>query len=210
MSNDNDTIDTEDVKVEEEALKETPTEEIKKEIIEKYGFDPEEHEELIEKLTNDKLEDRKRLSTAIKQKRSWRDKFKSTEKSVVKTDKEVKQKINPSDIDSLVEAKLNEKLREKEINDLDFDEEIKKQIETYAKVNNVGIKEATNSNYIKFLIKENKEKEVIDDATISNKHNKNKSVKNYDSMSFNDFDLTTKEGRKDYSEFMEYKKKITK
>jgi len=57
---------------------ETPVElssdEIKAEIIEKYGIDESENGELLEKLVADKIDDNKKFSTVIRQKIDWRTK----------------------------------------------------------------------------------------------------------------------------------------
>jgi hypothetical protein len=49
-------------------------EEIKAEVIEKYGLDAETQGETIDKITADNLESQKNLGTAIRQKGEWRDK----------------------------------------------------------------------------------------------------------------------------------------
>ena len=201
-------LDTEDIKIEDEALKETTNEDLKKEIIEKYGFNEEDNEELIEKLLEDKLEERKKLGTAIKQKRNWREKFntikpeeKEIKKEIKEENKDSKISLSQTEIDALVEKRLNEKFDEKEIDSADLSDELKKEAKNYAKVNEVTIKEALKSDYIQYKIEKEKDKVEIDDASISNKHDKTKSNKNFKDMKISDFDVSTPEGRKEWSDY---------
>lgn len=206
MSNDNEVQhDIEDVKLEEEALKDTPEAELKKEILSKFGLNEEEHAEMIAKLLADKMEERKKLGTAIKQKRNWREKFNSVkpeEKKEVKT--ETKTELSQTDIDALVEKKLAEKLDSREIDSTELTDALKTEVKNYATLNKVSIKEALKSDYIQFQINKAKEAAEIDDASISNKHDKTKSNKNFKDMTPDDFDVSTEEGRKDWNAYKKY------
>lgn len=200
-----DDLNTEDVKIEEEVLKETPVEEIKKQVMEKYGVTEEANSELIDRLVKDKLEERKTLGTAIKQKRSWRDKFNSVKPEDKKEDKkEDKTILSQTEIDALVDKKLNEKLDAKEIDSTDLSDELKLEVKSYAAVNKVSIKEALKSEYILFRIGKVKEKTELDDASISNKHDKTTTSKNFKDMKAEDFDVTTEQGRKDWAEYKKH------
>ena len=203
-------LDKDEVKVEEEALKETPMEEIKKEMIEKFGLTEEDNSELIDKLVNDKLEERKKLGTAIKQKRSWREKYVSIkpedEKKEVK--KETKKDFSQTDIDALVEQKLNERFIEKEIESAELSDELKAEVKSYAALNKVSIKQALNSEYIMFQVNKAKEKAELEDASIDSKHDKAKTNKNFKDMEMTDFDVTTEQGRKDWDEYKIYLKSM--
>jgi len=197
MSNDNENNDIEDVKVEEEALKETPLEAIKKQIMDKYGFTEEDHSDLIAKMAEEKMEDRKKLSSAIKQKIKLRDKIKASEPG--KADEKIdKSKV---DIDALIEQKVNEKLGNRELESANLSEDIKTQVKGYATLNKISISEAMKSDYIQYQITKAKEKEEVDDASISVKHDKVKTNKNFKDMNPSDFDVSTPEGRKEWEDY---------
>ena len=198
-----DTLNPEEIKAEEEALLETQEEEIKKVVIEKFGLDEEANPELIAQIVADKLEERKKLSTAIKQKRSWRDKFNTIPKEKSKED----VKTQP-DIDALVDKKLNEKLETKELESVELSDDLKAQIKSYAALNKVSIKQAIKSEYIQFQIGKEKEKAEIDDASISGKHDRVKSNRNFKDMAPEDFDVSTEQGLKDWEEYKKYLKSL--
>ena len=65
---------SEELKEEEEALKESKDEEIRSQIVEKYGLDEDLNGETIDKLVEDFKEQRKIFGKAIRQKRDWREK----------------------------------------------------------------------------------------------------------------------------------------
>jgi hypothetical protein len=196
MSDDTEMIDTDDVKVEEEALKETPLDAIKSQIMDKYGFNEEDHSEIIAKMAEEKMEDKKKLSSAIKQKIKLREKF-----NAVKPVEKKEPAKSDVDIDALVEAKLNEKLDAKEIESSDLSDDLKKQVKNYAKLNEVSIKEALKSDYIQYQVKKEEEKDEIDDASISSKHDKPKANKDFKNMDPKDFDVSSEEGRQQWEDY---------
>ena len=67
-------LDASAIQAEEQILQGASEAEIRAQVIDKHGLDELEHPELIDSLVADKLEEQKRLSTAIKQKRKWREK----------------------------------------------------------------------------------------------------------------------------------------
>ena len=178
MSDDNNQdLNADDVKAEDEALKEIPEDEIKTSVMEKYGINEEDNSELIDKLVADRLEDNKKLGTAIKQKRGWRTKFndikpeeKKEEKKELDITKQDNVKFTQDDINKLVDKKLNEKLDEKEIDSATISDDLKVKVKNYAKVNEVSIKKAMDSDYIKFEIQREEDAADSDNASIDGKH----------------------------------------
>jgi|GEM_PF-6178291 len=196
MSDDNENNDIEDVKVEEDALNETPLDAVKKQLMDKYGFNEAEHADLLAKMVEEKMEDRKKLSSAIKQKIKLRDKLKAFDQGSNKP--VIKKDDSDIDIDALVERKLNERLDAKELESTDYSDALKRQIKDYSKLNGVSIREALKSEYILYQVKRESEKSEIDDASISAKHDKQKASKNFKNMSPKDFDVKTPEGREEW------------
>lgn len=204
-------LSPEEIKIEEEALKETPKEEVKNQVIEKYGLTEEDDSELIDKLVEDKLADKTTLGVAIKQKRTQRgeknvlkEKLEKYEKPGDKETPKKKDKTSQEDIDELVGKKVDETLEERAITALDYSDDLKAEIKSYATINKVSVKETLKSDYIKFKITKEEEAEKLEDASISNKFDKTKASKNFESMTAKDFDVSTKEGREGFAEFKKY------
>ena len=184
------------IQAEKEQLKETPEAEVRESLIEKYGLDELEQSDLIESLVKDRLEDRKKLSTVIGQKITWREKAQSSEQKP-----EVKPQAQPNSFsreDILKE--VEEKMEMKELESLELSDELKTEVKSYAKVNSVSYREALKSPYMQFRKKEADEVLKADEASISSKH-KTMAKRDFSEMSPADFDLTTEEGRNGWEEY---------
>jgi len=180
--------------VDEEDLKEKGENEIRRQIIDKYGLDEFENIDLIDQLVEDHMEVKKKLSTAIKQKRNWREK---AQKIVPPTEGKIEENP-PSDIERLIDERFDQ--RELEASDLS--DELKKEAQVYAKARGIRIKDALNSDYIGFLEEKEEQKKKEEEASTSFKR-KSQAGRDFSKMSPKDFDLSTEEGQK---EFEEYKK----
>ncbi|RLB78568.1 MAG: hypothetical protein DRH24_14205 [Deltaproteobacteria bacterium] len=176
-------------------------------------FGEEEDLELLdaEELAKQAKELKKKLATAIKQKRKWRERALQASKQGSKQEakqgetpqKEVKAEL--PDLDKMIEAKL----REKELEELDVSDTIKEEIRKHIKVGTYkSVKEALNSPYISFLKKQEEEKKRAEQASISPTQRGGGGAKrDFSEMSPKDFDLTTPEGRKEFHEYLEWLKK---
>ena len=195
-------LDAEAVKAEEEALKGADESQIRAQVIEKYGLSEDSNPELINSLVADKLEDQKKLGTAIKQKINWRTKATKP----VEPEPEPAKPVVVAPVDPTSVAKLvDERFEQRELASLELSDEIKAEINKYAKLNNVPIREATKSEYITF-IKEKAQKAVkIENATLAPSHG-TQSTKDFSNMSPNDFDRSTPEGRKDWDAWKAWNK----
>ncbi len=106
-------VSEEEKKSEAEALAEVKDEELKSKVAEDLGINPEDEPELIDKLVKRELSQREKLSGAIKQKISWR------EKATKKTSKK-EPKDTPGEGETQTEGKpltaeeLDKKLDERE------------------------------------------------------------------------------------------------
>ena len=180
--------------VDEEDLKEKGENEIRRQIIDKYGLDEFENIDLIDQLVEDHMEVKKKLSTAIKQKRNWREK---AQKIVPPTEGKIEENP-PSDIERLIDERFDQR----ELETFDLSDEIKKEVQAYAKARRIRIKDALNSEYVGFLKEKEEQKKKEEEASTSFKR-KSQAGRNFSKMSPKDFDLSTEEGQK---EFEEYKK----
>jgi len=183
---------------EEKALKETPQEELRSQIIERYGLDEETQSEFIDTLVKDKIEEQKRFSTAIKQKISWREKA----LKVVEPKKDVQPIIQGNFV-------TKEELEQRDLDSLDISDELKPEIKKYATLNKVSIKEAMKSDYISFLKEKHELKAKNEEASIGNK-SVTQSKKDLSSKTPSDFDRSTPEGRKEWEEWKKWNKETNK
>jgi len=181
----------------EEEIKETEEDEIRQQIIEKYGLDEIEQPDLIDQLVEEHMETKKKLSTAIKQKRKWRE---EAQKKVSSKEEKSEEK-SPSDIERLIDERFDQ--RELDISDLS--DELKKEVQAYAKVQGIRIKDALNSEYIGFLKGKEEQRKKEEEASTSFKR-KSQAGRDFSKMSPEDFDLTTEEGQKGFEEYKKWLK----
>ncbi|MBT9164953.1 MAG: hypothetical protein DDT23_00964 [candidate division WS2 bacterium] len=189
---------------EDELLKEAPSDEVKLSVIEKYGLNEEIDEELINKLVEGELESRKKLSTAIKQKRSWREK---AESHIEKNTEGKSQPPIQSQVfdEKVLDQKLNEKLEERELQSLDVSDELKQEVKTYAKASGLNIKQVLKSDYFKFLKQEEEKKQKVDEAAIGGKH-RAPSRQEYSAENPPEADMSVKEGREEWDRYVQWLK----
>lgn len=181
--------------------------EIKESIIETYGLDEEEQADLIDKLAQDRLQEQKKLSTAIKQKITYREKLANAQKSLSEDEEEEQEEEEkpqtPVEInEDVINQRIEEKLEERELNSLTDSDEIKQEIKNLAKMKGVSVMEASKDNYIGFLRQKAAGSDRADEASASST-TKAWTGKDFSDKSPLDFDRTTKEGE---AEFQEYKK----
>lgn len=201
----NENLETpEAIAAEETALKEATQEEVKKELIDKYQLDETENEDLINTLVTEKLDERKRLSTAIKQKRNWRDKA-TTKEPEKKEEKKVD--FDPSKMDEIIAQKVNEQLDKGVLEKESLSDELKDEVKGYAKLKNISLSKALESEYIKFQLSQAEKKAREEGASISPKANKHQSSRDFSQASPADFDVSTEEGQKQYAEYKDWLKR---
>jgi len=194
----------EELKSEEEALTDVKEEEVKSKIAEDLGINPEYEPELFEKLLKRELSQRERLSGAIKQKISWRE----------KATKKINPKDTPKDGESpaggpevfseeLLEKKLNEREAKRDLENLDLPEEVETEIKDLSKIKGISIREAAKHPYILSKIEEVKRGERIKLATPRRTGRSSYSLDTYDPsqpLDPNDFKLDTKKGQKAWAQ----------
>lgn len=180
---------------EEQALKETPQTELRSQVIEKYGLDEENQSELIDKLVADKVEEKKKFSTVIKQKIGWRNKANKP------PEPEVKPEVKPP----VGEYVTKEELEKRDLDSLELSDELKSETKKYAKMNGVSVKEAAKSSYVLFLKEKEELKAKSEEASIGNKR-VSQSKKDFSEKTPDDFDRSTPEGRKEWDEYKSWLK----
>lgn len=204
MDNDKDKIEVtpEEQTAEQEALKGVTVDEIKDKLADEMGLDPEADADLIDKLAKRELSHREKLSGAIKQKISWREKLKSSQTKTPDTPAKGKsQTLGQEDVDRLVDEKLNARLEARELEELGLPEELESELKKLAKINGTSVRKAAQDPYFIYKKKEYEEAERIKNATPTRK-GRGSYQQSYDpSKPLNpaDFDLSTKEGREEWN-----------
>mgnify|MGYP001588518884 CR=1 FL=1 len=149
---------------------------------------------LTEKL-NKVLEQNKQLFTRTKKAEGFvqGDDGKWAKKPAVKSEPEVKpEPTKPDDIAKAIDAKFEQR----ELDDLEFSDELKKEVQLYAKLNNVSIKKALVSDYIQFKTEKEQAATDIEAASLEGGRRTN-TRKDYAKIDPGSFDLRTKEGKAD-------------
>lgn len=158
-------LSPEEQKAEAEALAEVKDDELRDKLAEDMGLDPDVDTELLDKIVEREKKNRERLSGAIKQKINWR---KRAETKTSEPDKKGGGKSaggEPQDVDKLVDAKLQQRLDERDLKDLNLAEDIESEVKDLAKLKGISVREAAKHPYITTMIENAKKEQRLKDAT---------------------------------------------
>ena len=135
----------EELKEEEVALQDSKEDEIRNSVMEKYGLEEEDNADLIEKLTEDIIAQRKSFGKVVSQKKALREKL-STIKPIVE---EKKDKVT----DPILEAKkiVEEQFMQRDLEELEYSDDIKDEIKKIASMKGLSISKASKDPYIQYL-----------------------------------------------------------
>lgn len=158
-------ISPDELQAEQEALKEAKEEEIRECVISDFGFDEIDDAERIEKLVAKEIKSHKDLSTAIGQKINYRTEL---QKKSDKPPVENKEKsLTPEEIDQKLDEKLNERLEKRDLDSMDYSDEVKAEISRVAKIQGVSVKQAVLDPYIASKIEAENKERTTNEAGIS-------------------------------------------
>ena len=191
-------VPPEEQKAEEEAQQEVKDDELKETLAKEFELDPETDEEFLNKLVEREKSQRERLSGAIKQKISWREKAQkaSGEPKDTPGKGDTPKDGGEPDIDKLVDQKLAERFDARELETLELTDELKEEVKDLAKLKGISVREAAKLPYILSRKEEVEQEERIKKAT-PKRSKKGSFVSNYDPakpLNPEDFDFDTKEG----------------
>ena len=195
----------EEKKLEEEAQQEVGDEEIRAKVAEDLGLDPEDEDstELLDKIVEREKSHHEKLSGAIKQKISYREKYQkaSEEPKGTPGKGETPNEDGEPDLDKLVDQKLNERLEARELDSLDLSDEIKEEVRELSKLKGISVREAAKHPYILSRVEEAEKEERIKKATP--KRSKGSYTPSYDPakpLNPEDFDFDSEDGIKAWQE----------
>ena len=207
-----DGLSPEEAKAEQEALEEKKEDEIRAEIITEFGFDEEDDADRIEKAVARELKHRKITSQAIGQKIKYREeaaklKTQPPKEEIADENKGKLPEFNPEDFEKKTTEIVRAQFEERELESLEYPDELKESIKKIAKINSVSVKKAVQDPYIKFQIDEYEKNQKTEEATIGKTANKSGGKQSYSLDNIPDFDMSTEDGRKKYDAHMEELKK---
>lgn len=139
-------------------------EDVKAEVIEQLGLDEETQSELIEQITNERLEHQKTLSTAIRQKRDKADALKSMEAGKDFYKKKAGLELPKGDEVNKPKEQTGLSREEAILFAQGFTEADVKLASKISKINETTLTEATQDDYFKGQIQAQKDKETADKA----------------------------------------------
>lgn len=105
-----------------------------------------------------------------------------------------------------VESVIGKVLDKRELESLEMSDELKKEVQTYAKVQGVSVQKALTSNYISFLKEKEEKKKRAENASLGTR-GKGITKKDYVDAKATDFDLTTPEGKADFAKYEDFLRK---
>lgn len=187
----------EELTAEQEATAEVKEDEIREKLAGELGIEADDP--ALEKFVKRELESREKLSKAIGQKIKFREAAKGVKPPVVVSPKpEDGKTLTPEE----VAAKVREEFEQRDLNELEYPEELKKEIAAVAKLKNISVRAALKDEYISYKIDAFKKEERSDDATIVRKDKGGKAI--FDRSKPPKVDMSTAEGRKTWDEYTRF------
>jgi hypothetical protein len=199
-----DGVSEEEKEFEDETQQEVTDNDLREKVTEDFGLDPELDDDLISKLVEREKSHHERLSGAIKQKISWREKAKKTSEQFQDKSGKDKESDNngETDIDKLVEQKIAERMEARELNSLDYPDNLKDEVKDLAKLKGISVGEAAKLPYILSRKEEVEREERVKKAT-PKRSKKGSYTPSYDPakpLNPEDFDFDSEEGIKAWQE----------
>jgi hypothetical protein len=189
------TESAEELEAEQKHLAGVKEDDIRKEIISAYGFDAETDKERIDKALAREMGHHKALSQTIGQKVKYRTEYQKLKDAPPKDAPTAK--ADDADLDTRLAAALEKR----DLEDMEFPDEIKKVVAQVAKINGISVKKALADPYVASKVDTWRKQQDADGAAISRNHKSGGTAKDEDPLSPPDVDLNTKEGREAYDKW---------
>lgn len=194
----------EELAAEQAAMTEVKEDEVRANIISEYGFDEVDDSERIDKLVAKEVKDRQALSHAIGQKikhRTAKELLEKEKQDLITANATKPPKLDEDIINKKVDEKLDERFEKRDLESLEYPEELKSEIQRIAKAQGVSVKKAQSDPYIVFKIEKYNKEQGIDEASIGRTNKSgNKIIYSFDNPP--KVDMQTLEGIKQWDEYM--------
>lgn len=201
--NQNEGLTPEEIKAEEEALKEVSEDEVRQRVVSELGLDENDHAEIIEKAVQKELTHIKTKASLTRQKASWR--TKATEKPKPQS---TSQNIDPDEILKKAEERVEQRFEQRDLKSLKLPEQLETLVKSIAKVNGISVLEAASDEYF-LLKKEAYEKEQKTTEAAISRNNKTAAQTTFDPNSppklDPSIDINTPEGKAAYEKYQKDK-----
>ena len=126
-------------------------------------------------------------------------KLKSTVKPPQQSQQQQPQPLDAETIRKQTEDTVNQQLEQRDLNEMDYPDEIKEQIKTVAKIKNVSVRQAAKDPYIQHLVSQAIAEGRVQEAAIPRTQTSTSSAKPLDTTK-PEFDMSTPEGRKAFQD----------
>lgn len=165
----NKNIDLDEQTADEEALKEVNDDDLRLELAEELGLDPESEEQskVLDTMIERERKNREMLSGAIRQKRKWRDRAESKFDDEKADDSEGKNSKSgdSEDNDKSFDEKFEEKMAEIELKRMNLPDNIEQEVRDLAKLKGISVREAAEHPFIVQMKADYEKEERVKGAT---------------------------------------------
>jgi hypothetical protein len=192
-------LSPEEQKAEQEALAEAKTDEVRAAVISEFGFNEIDDAERIEKLVERELKNRKVVSQAIGQKIKYRTEATELRARVIPPTP-AKSQVDAEEFDKKLDAKLTATLEKRDLDALDYPDDLKAEIKKVSSTQRVSVKQAIADPYIQFKVDAYEKAAKADEASVSRKNRSSDKV-TYSADNPPDVDMSTKEGRDEWEKY---------
>ena len=188
----------EEQKLEQEALAKIDPEVIKAEIVAETGLDEVDNADVIEKMVAREVKTREIASKAIGSKIKTRTELDELKKNPPKIEK----KVEADEVEKTVSAALEKR----DLEALDYPDDLKAEIKKVASTQGVSIRQALSDPYVKFKTDAYQKEKDATEAGIS-RTNRTSGSQKFDFNNPPDVDVSTEEGRAEWEKWKEQAKK---
>jgi len=185
----------EEVQAEDDVLK-TSEEELREKVAERFGLeDNEDNKDMLDKLVGD----RKGFNKVVKQKRGYRSDLEEAQKGETPPTPPEPTPPAPQGADKpITQADLDERDRNRDLDDMGVSDETKESIKNLSQIKGISVKEAAKDPYVVHLKEQDETK--AREANASAGGTNAPTGKDSENETPN-FDMSTKEGRKEREEW---------
>lgn len=200
-------VSAEELAAEQAAQLEAKEEEVRAEIIAEFELDETDDAPKIAKLVEREMKHRKALSTAIGQKISHRTNADKLAEELAKAAVKPPKADEEADLDAKLDAKLNERLEKRDLEAMNYPDDLKKEIQRVAQIGNISLKKAQEDPYIAAKIEAYEKAQAAEGASTRNNHSPGGSSTDFDINKPPKVDMNTEAGRKAHKAWVDEGKK---
>ena len=199
-------MNEEEQKLEQEALAKIDPETIKADVISEFGFDETDDAERIEKAVAREVKTRTIAAKAIGSKIKTREELEGLKNDPrLKTPAPKENHVPLEELEKTLDKKLDERLEKRELDSLEYPDEIKKEIQRVAQIQGVSVKKAMSDPYIQSKTESYDKERQATEAAVSRTHKAGGKIDISDAPP--DVDMNTEEGRKKYDQWIDAQRK---